>query len=158
MKFKDQQVSKGSSHIKGKKDFQREKYMLDFMQNNKAYIYKIEDFKKKNGNKISEDKKEELLNEFKFKYKSYRENWYGIKNLIKSDKKSSFNKPLCVDIETASICDLACPHCFRVYRDSRQNYERRFIFKNYERGKKLDIPSIKLNWRGELINPLIINL
>ena len=47
--------------------------MLDFMQNNKAYIYKIEDFKKKNGNKISEDKKEELLNEFKFKYKSYRE-------------------------------------------------------------------------------------
>ena len=57
MKFKDQQVSKGSFAYKRKKDFQREKYMLDFMQNNKAYIYKIEDFKKKNGNKISEDKK-----------------------------------------------------------------------------------------------------
>ena len=23
--------------------------------------------------------------------------------------------PLCVDIEIASICDLACPHCFREY-------------------------------------------
>ncbi len=23
--------------------------------------------------------------------------------------------PLCLDIETASICDLACPFCFREY-------------------------------------------
>ena len=131
--------------------------MLDFMQNNKAYIYKIEDFKKKNGNKISEDKKEELLNEFKFKYKSYRENWYGIKNLIKSDKKSSFNKPLCVDIETASICDLACPHCFREYIVTPDKIMKEDLYlKIMKEVKELDIPSIKLNWRGEpLLNPLI---
>ena len=23
--------------------------------------------------------------------------------------------PLCVDIETAAVCDLACPHCYRQF-------------------------------------------
>ena len=29
--------------------------------------------------------------------------------------KGQIPNPLCVDIETASICDLGCPHCFRDY-------------------------------------------
>ena len=70
---------------------------------------------------------------------------------------SSISGPLCVDIETASICDLACPHCFREYiltPDKIMDFEmyKRII----DEIILLDVPSIKLNWRGEpLLNSKI---
>ena len=65
--------------------------------------------------------------------------------------------PLCVDIETAAICDLACPHCYREYILTPDKIMK---FENYKKIideiSELKVPSIKLNWRGEpLLNPNI---
>ena len=62
---------------------------------------------------------------------------------------SSIAGPLCVDIETASICDLACPHCFREYiltPDKIMNFE--MYKKIIDEIVLLGVPSIKLNWRN----------
>ena len=62
-----------------------------------------------------------------------------------------------VDIETAAICDLACPHCYREYILTPDKIMK---FENYRKIideiSELKVPSIKLNWRGEpLLNPNI---
>ena len=35
------------------------------------------------------------------------------KKLFGDDFKKLELSPLCIDLELASVCDLACPHCFR---------------------------------------------
>ena len=110
---KENKTLKGSAFLTDdlnkKKD--REKYMYENMSENLAYI----EAKKKSKNK------EKLLEEFKQKYKSYRKKWNGqpancIKNkFLKEDLKKNNINPLCVDIEVASICDLACPFCYREF-------------------------------------------
>ena len=61
----------------------------------------------------------------KKKFQEYRKAWNGQPDQIISDFKKIIRKniykldhslsPLCIDLELASICDLACPHCFREY-------------------------------------------
>ena len=116
MYFKDQNISQGSSQVAKNKVFLKEKFMLENMKFNRAYTHKIE-LLKLNNNCSSDVKEKEILEEFKKRYKKYREDWHNINNIISNNKNSNtlFQKPLCVDIETASICDLACPHCFREY-------------------------------------------
>ena len=153
MEFQDQQVSKGSSHISKKKIFLKDEFMIENMQYNMAFEYKLRELEKET--KISEFKRSELLNEYKNKYKKYRDNWYNVNNLIA--EKNSFSKPLSLDIETASICDLACPHCFREYIVTPDKIMKEELYlKIMKEVKDLEIPSIKLNWRGEpLLNPLL---
>ena len=60
-----------------------------------------------------------------------------------------------VDIETAAICDLACPHCYREYILTPDKIMK---FENYKKIideiSELKVPSIKFNWRGEpLLHP-----
>ena len=105
--------------------------------------------------------KSKILQELKEEYKNYRDNWVGV--LKKYDDSRNFEKgkkispPLSVDIETASICDLACPHCSREYiitPDKIMNFD--LYKKIIKECVKLKIPSIKLNWRGEpLLNSKI---
>lgn len=97
---------------------------------------------------------------FKKKFKDYREAWNGQPNqIIKSFKnenvknnyeiKDSF-KPLCIDLELASICDLACPHCFREYLATPDKIMGTdFAKKIISDAKNNNVPSIKFNWRGE---------
>ena len=68
--------------------------------------------------------------------------------------------PLCVDIETASICDLACPHCYREYLITPDKIMDEKLYKKIiDQISDLGIPSIKLNWRGEpLLNQKFMNI
>ena len=94
----------------------------------------------------------------------YRKNWndipkknYNLNTSDYNDQNLNILGPLCVDIEIASICDLACPHCFREYiltPDKIMNFE--MYKKIIDEIVLLGVPSIKLNWRGEpLLNKQI---
>jgi len=100
------------------------------------------------------------------RYIQYRENWrlspkrafdLGEKN-INYQKIQPF--PLCVDIEIAAVCDLACPFCFR---QSIVTADKIMRFEDFEhiinQVAEMKVPSIKLNWRGEpLLHPQIFEM
>ena len=130
------------------KKFDKNEYMLKHMQLNRAYISAVS----KNTNHVLE--KEKILESFKNKYREYRNNWI---NALKVKNKT---KPLSVDIEIAAICDLACPHCsreFLVTPDKLINFD---LYKSIiNQAVKLDVPSVKLIWRGEpLLHPKVKQL
>ena len=62
--------------------------------------------------------------------------------------------PLCLDIETASICDLACPFAIEVFNNSDKIIDDKVCFDLIDQAVEMGIPSIKFNWRGEpLLHP-----
>ena len=157
VKIEKQDIVQGSSHIVNsnlEKRFDKIDYMKKNMKSNLAYINYI-----KKLNTKDEDKK--ILNEFINRYVKYRHDW------LNSPKKQYLNKsefisgkgdlpnPLCVDIETASICDLGCPHCFRDYIMTPDKIMNQELFEKIIASVvRMEVPSIKLNWRGEpLLNP-----
>tara|TARA_Y100000591_G_C21842445_1_gene706562 strand:+ start:1029 stop:2390 length:1362 start_codon:yes stop_codon:yes gene_type:complete len=157
VKIEKQDIVQGSSHIVNsnlEKRFDKIDYMKKNMEFNLAYINYI-----KKINTKDEDKK--ILNEFINRYVKYRHDW------LNSPKKQYLNKsefisgkgdlpnPLCVDIETASICDLGCPHCFRDYIMTPDKIMNQELFEKIIASVvRMEVPSIKLNWRGEpLLNP-----
>ena len=156
--IQNQEIIDGSSRlIKKKKNFDRLNYFLENMHNNKAYV----EFLKKNK---TEDTDGTILESFKKKFQQYRINWKEFPRKMYENKINDYNNfyfddhgPLCVDIETAAICDLACPHCYREYILTPDKIMK---FENYRKIideiSELKVPSIKLNWRGEpLLNPNI---
>jgi len=155
IKSSKQEILVGSSKLASDQSnyFDRTKYMLDNMHFNKAYLFEIS---KKN----SGDKKL-ILEKFKDNFKKYRDNWVNVsknyKEQIKFDKNSNIHQPLSIDIETASICDLACPHCSREYIVTPDKIMGFDLYKKLiNEASLLNVPSVKLNWRGEpLLNPKI---
>tara|TARA_B100001248_G_C27394286_1_gene464413 strand:+ start:1099 stop:2427 length:1329 start_codon:yes stop_codon:yes gene_type:complete len=143
LKTEKQDILVGSSKINtsGKK-FNRLKYFEENMQFNKAYLFYL---KENNINDIDN----KILKKYINNYKNYRNDWT---NPI---TRKNISKPLSIDIETASICDLACPHCSREYiitpdKVMSEDLYKRIIQETVDMG----VPSIKLNWRGEpLLNP-----
>jgi len=146
------EVLKGSVLLRKKnKNFKdRTTYMIENMHLNKTYQLAQKEKKQKN-----------ILNQFKEKFKLYRKNWTeqpksSINNsyLGKDFKKNNIS-PLCLDIEVASICDLACPFCFREYIATPDKIiDEKFCFNLIEQAASMGIPSIKFNWRGEpLLHP-----
>ena len=77
--------------------------MISNMQYNAAYInYILKNNLKDNDKKI--------LDDFKQRYSDYRNKWLSLGKANLKNKeltKENTQNPLCVDIETASICDLA---------------------------------------------------
>ena len=151
MKIENQNLIQGSSYLRGEKyKFDRVKFMIDNMDENLAFIEYL------NLNKtFSKVEKIKALDNFKKRFQVYRTNWkLNPTNAYKDDNFKNY-LPLCLDIETASICDLACPHCFREYiitPDKIMNFE--LYKKIIDTAVKWKVPSIKLNWRGEpLLNP-----
>jgi len=160
IKLKKQEILVGSSRLtnKNRRSFDRIDYMLRNMEFNKAYIQKI-------SKNVNRKKALDTLGEFKKRYVDYRKNWTEAANNfdIESNFKehlSKISKPLSIDIETASICDLACPHCSREYIITPDKLMDLNLYKKIiQEVSDLDIPSIKLNWRGEpLLNPRIHEL
>jgi len=135
----------------GEKD--RTNWMINNMHLNKSFIYRS-----KNKNKIEI---ENLLDDFKKKYVDYRRNWHDQPKLSLQKKlygkkfKDNKIKPLCLDLEVASICDLACSFCYRQYVATPDKImKKELAFKLIDQASKLGIPSMKFNWRGEpLLNP-----
>ena len=64
---------------------------------------------------------------------------------------------MCVDIEIAAICDLACPFCYRQYVATPDKImDKKLAFKLIDQASEMNVPSMKFNWRGEpLLNPKI---
>jgi len=153
----NQEVLVGSSKLISIKDtvFDRHSYMLDNMEHNRAFNNYLNENKNKNRSKV--------LKDFKNNYKDYRCNWHAQPRKIYEKGYDEFVKnknkifPLCIDIEIAAICDLACPHCFREYIITPDKIMSELFFYNIiDQISKLKIPSIKLNWRGEpLLHPKI---
>jgi MoaA/NifB/PqqE/SkfB family radical SAM enzyme len=154
-----QDIVQGSAHIinsKLEKKFDKIDYMKTYMRFNLAYKHYLKKINSNDSDKV-------ILNNFISRYVEYRHDWL---NSPKKQylKKSHFESgrddlpnPLCVDIETASICDLACPHCFRDYIMTPDKIMSKELYeKIISSVVKMNVPSIKLNWRGEpLLNPKI---
>ena len=145
-----QEILVGSTKLnyKNQNKFNKNEYMLKNMEFNLAYTHTI------SKNALGTLDKEEILESFKNKYREYRNNWI---NALKVKNKK---KPLSVDIEIAAICDLACPHCsreFLVTPDKLINFD---LYKSIiDQAVKLDVPSVKLIWRGEpLLHPKVKEL
>ena len=159
LNIEGQSIQLGSSHIteNEKPKFDRIQYMVNNMSSNLAYKFYIE-------KKTSDDDKK-ILKSFVDRYKQYRFDWHNIAAKQYSRKTEFFdgdnniNNPLCVDIEIASICDLGCPHCFREHIITPDKImSERLFYKIIDEIKDLEVPSIKLNWRGEpMLHPKIFD-
>lgn len=113
----------------------------EFFFNNAKFTYTVK-------NKI------ESVEEYRKKYSNYRKDWKGVGKYVQG-RKTIIPNPLCIDIELASICDLACPFCYRQFivtpdKIMSENLANSLV----DQAIKLGTPSIKFNWRGEpLLNP-----
>ena len=145
---------KGSIFLNNdKKNIDKDDYMIENMSENLAF----KNQKNKNQNKKN------FLDDFKNRFKKYRQDWnqqpesciknkYTVNNL--KEKKVI---PLCIDIEVASICDLACPFCYREFIVTPDKIiNDKLCYRIIDQASDLGVPSIKFNWRGEpLLNPKI---
>lgn len=133
-------------------------FMLDNMRHNKAYIHASK--------LIGEDIDGSLLQNFCAKYKWYRDSWRSLprrsveKKLTGNDFINAKIPPLCIDIEVASVCDLACPFCYRQFIATPDKVIcDDFAFRLINEAVELGVPSIKFNWRGEpLLYPRLAEL
>lgn len=162
MAIKTQQASllKGASELKptdSERDrenyFSKDEYMLAHIDQNKALWFAQ--------NLIGSDSKIEsevnLREKFKEKFLEYRQSWHQQPRLMLEDQyhdNRTFT-PLCLDIETAALCDLACPFCFRQYIATPDKLiSESLCYDLIDQAAEADIPSIKFNWRGEpLLHP-----
>ena len=131
----------------------REDYMIKYMDHNLAFKHFT---KSSNSDGFEND-----LRLFRDRYKEYRFNWGNQPAEVIKNKYSTnelVNKritPLCLDIEVASICDLACPFCFREFVATPDKIiDDKLCYNLIDQAADLGIPSIKFNWRGEpLLHP-----
>ena len=157
--FKKQDFLEGSSKIYShdKKKITRSEHYLQNVTYTKSFYYK---------SLHSKDKRREvIINELIDDFNNYRKNWNDLPNKIininKNKKLTTIDfAPLCVDLEAASICDLACPHCFREYIATPDKIiDLKFAKEIIDQVSDLKIPSMKFNWRGEpLLNPKLPEL
>lgn len=141
--------------IEGRKDLEaaRIAFGVDNMRQNKAYIHAAA--------AAGSDRDGHVLQQFQDRFRWYRHSWRGIPR--QAIATGTFGKafadlkapPLCVDIESAAVCDLACPFCFRQWiatPDKIIDFD--FYTRLIDQCAELGVPSVKLNWRGEpLLHP-----
>lgn len=123
----------------------KDSYILKHFEQNKSY-----QFHEKIG------ASENLLQELQDRYKWYRQSWRGIpqeaidRKLTHDFYDTMQTPPLCVDLELAAICDLACPFCYRQYLATPDKYmDSELAYHTLDQCAELGVPSVKLNWRGE---------
>lgn len=138
--------------IEGRRDSEAERlaYMIENMPANKAYRYALE--------RSGGDPDGRLLEAHREKFRSYRAGWrdnpkYAIEEKLHHEAfHDNGFPPMCVDIETAAVCDLACPFCFRQWIATPDKLIREDLYyRAIDQCADLDVPSVKLNWRGEPI-------
>jgi MoaA/NifB/PqqE/SkfB family radical SAM enzyme len=150
-----QEVLTGSARLKRRARTvnDRVSHMVENIRENKAYKYALE-----RETELSPDQlAEKLANDFT----KYRQSWSGqpeyaiAQGLAGKELYEHDLVPQCVDIETASICDLACAFCYRESLATPDKIISDELFHNIvDQAAELGVPSIKLNWRGEpLLHP-----
>ena len=151
--IKKNEILKGSVYLKNnKKNIDKDEYMISNMEHNLSFKHAS----KKN-------KTVHLLEDLKDKFRKYRQNWSQQpkncieKKLLGSEMTREKIIPLCVDIEVASICDLACPFCYREFVVTPDKIiDEKLCYNLIDQAADLGVPSMKFNWRGEpLLNPKI---
>lgn len=151
--IKKNEILKGSVYLKNnKKNIDKDEYMISNMEHNLSF---------KHASKKNETV--HLLEDFKDKFRKYRQNWSLQpkscieKKLLGSEMTREKIIPLCVDIEVASICDLACPFCYREFVVTPDKIiDEKLCYNLIDQAADLGVPSMKFNWRGEpLLNPKI---
>jgi MoaA/NifB/PqqE/SkfB family radical SAM enzyme len=153
IKYRSQGILHGSSHLSsGKIAYDRNMFMVEHMSKNAAYQFYLEQYN---------NDAEKALAFCQKKYKEYRRLWKeqlfecADQGISGDGMVASGFRPLCVDIEVASICDLACKFCYRETLATPDKIMSMDLFKNIaDQVSALGVPSVKLNWRGEpLMNP-----
>ena len=126
----------------------KDNFFLENFSENLAYRHKSIGLKKKD--------EDALLVKMKAQYKNYREGWRGkpaefIERNLNTNKIELIDyPPMCVDIELASICDLACPFCYRQHIATPDKLMDPKLARDLiKQCGELGVPSIKFNWRGE---------
>tara|TARA_R110000868_G_scaffold369732_2_gene633199 strand:+ start:22580 stop:23857 length:1278 start_codon:yes stop_codon:yes gene_type:complete len=127
--------------------------MLDNMSSNRAYVHARD--------AAGGDPDGALLADFQERFRAYRAGWRAlpakaIKNKLTGDAfREHGHGPLCIDLETAAICDLACPFCYRQWVATPDKVmSKDLAFRLIDQAADLNVPSMKFNWRGEpLMNP-----
>ncbi len=147
------EVLEGSALLKKQdSNSNRVKYMIENIKHNKSYYEYY-----KNIFKNETDAEKEMIKN----YIKYRNGWNDLpKHLIEKKYTNEMMRkeaisPLCLDIETASICDLACPFCYREYLATPDKIINTDVcYDLIDQAAEMGIPSIKFNWRGEpLLHP-----
>lgn len=143
--------------IQSRKNSESERidHALRHMSENKAYRYAAE----RNGG----DPDGGILQAYRERFLAYRTGWRGQprqaieRRLTGAAFAESGMQPLCLDIEVAAVCDLACPFCFRQYIVTPDKIISEGLYSRLiEECGRLGVPSVKLNWRGEpLMHPKI---
>ncbi|MDB4208822.1 radical SAM protein [Amylibacter sp.] len=150
----NQEILVGSSKIQrdNEADFNPTEFSILNMEHNQAYKY----FIKNNPSSIPDV----ILEDFKALYRDYRKEWIRRSKIFLEEDFGKEMNPLCVDIETAAICDLACSFCFRdLFFTPDTIIDLSFAKKLIDQAADMQVPSIKLNWRGEpLLYPKITEL
>lgn len=141
--------------IQGKKDLEavRIDNAVTHMRDNKAYRYAVED--------AGGDPDGAILRRFIERYRWYRASWRGLPSQAVELRawgdrfRDMKYPPLCVDIESAAICDLACSFCFRQWVATPDKIINLDFYKRIvDQCAEIGVPSLKLNWRGEpLLHP-----
>jgi len=151
-------VKKDSAMLYADTFFDPLAYTVENMHANKAFHYACSQ---------SPDKDQDLiLEELKERYKDYRRKWTkqpidcAHQDIDDSKLIELGIIPLCLDLEVASICDLACPFCYREFIATPDKViADPLAEKLIAEAGELKIPSIKFNWRGEpLLYPRIAKL
>jgi MoaA/NifB/PqqE/SkfB family radical SAM enzyme len=121
-------------------------YFLDNMTSNKAY----------RPEKPGSSEALKQLEDMRARYVDYRGGWRSIpeeaiaRNLHETFVQVMQKPPQSLDVETASLCDLACPHCFRQYIATPDKIISEKLFRRViDQAAELGVPSVKFNWRGE---------
>ncbi len=149
LQFNNQDILEGSSKINSANKINRIDHYLNNIKKSKSFFYL------KSNEKFRDFSLKYIAEHLSYEFKNYRKNWNDqpdkvVENPINYiDKKINFN-PLCVDMEVASICDLACPHCFREYVATPDKIINiKFAKDLIDQVAEMKIPSMKFNWRGE---------
>ena len=146
--------------ITGRKDGEagRIAHMVEHMAANKAYVH-ARDAQGGDGDG-------RLLEAFRDRFRWYRESWRAqprravAEGLTGAAFRAAAMPPLCVDVETAAVCDLACPFCYRQFVATPDKIIDEALFRRIvDQMAELGVPSLKLNWRGEpLLHPKLPEL
>ncbi len=141
--------------IQGRKDGEagRVAHAIASMPANKAYRYAVE--------RAGGDQDGAILADFIERFQNYRAGWRGYPReaiegrLHERYFETTGHPPLCVDIETAAVCDLACPFCYRQFIVTPDKLiAEDLYYRLVDQCAELGVSSLKLNWRGEpLLHP-----
>ncbi|MDI6806454.1 MAG: radical SAM protein [Candidatus Aenigmarchaeota archaeon] len=99
---------------------------------------------------LGRDRFEDCDKTFSIEYKEYRKKWKEY-----PEKRIVGEFPLHVDIESTNACNLRCVMCTRNFMTEKIGYMDWKLFKKIiDEGASHNLPSIKLNFRGEpLLHP-----